>query len=168
MNSINSCSFSCQFIQYLNSLKFDSPKIPPIAQKKKRCGKKKSKAANPAHKEMMKRKQLLEKLDAADKDFIPDDAHRKEPLENIGKKNQKDPPETIADRNSKAIIPPADMKSKTKSNDGYSNGGVNTMLSFPFLVDEVDDKEPKRQVFVAINYAPKIGEIGRHMQFFSF
>jgi hypothetical protein len=29
----------------------------------------------------------LEKLDAANEDFIPDDVNRKEPLENIGKKN---------------------------------------------------------------------------------
>ncbi len=62
---------------------------------------------------------MLEKLDAADEDFIPDDANRKEPPENIGKKNRKDPPETIADKNSNAIIPPANMQSKTKSNDGY-------------------------------------------------
>ncbi len=66
------------------------------------------------------------------------------------------------------IIPPGDMKSKTKSNDGYSVGGVNTMLSFPFSADEVDDKEPKRQEFVAINYSHKIGGLGTHMQFFSF
>jgi hypothetical protein len=131
--------------------------------------KRKQKAANPiTHKEKTKGKPMLEKLDAADEDFIPDDANRKEPPENIGKKNRKDPPETIADRNSNAIIPPADMKSKTTSYNGYSNGGVNAMLSFPFLVDEVDDKEPKRQAFVAINYAPKIGGIGTHMQFFSF
>ena len=78
---------------------------------------------------------MFEKLDAADEDFIPDDANRKEPSENIGKKNRKDPPETIEDRNSKAIIPPADMKSKSKSNDGYSDCGVNAMLSFPFLAD---------------------------------
>jgi hypothetical protein len=57
------------------------------------------------------------------------------------------------------------MKSKSKSNYGYSDGGVNTMLSFPFLVDEVDDKEAKRQAFVAINYSPKIGGIGMYMQF---
>jgi len=37
-----------------------------------------------------------------------------------------------------------------------------------FLADEVDDKEPKHQAFVAINYAPKIEGIGTHMQFFSF
>jgi hypothetical protein len=98
---------------------------------------------------------------------IPDNANRKEPLENIGKKNQKDPPETIADRNSNAIIPPADMKSMTKSNDGCSDGGVNAMLSFPFSADEVDDKEPKRKAFVAINYAPRIGGISAHMQCFS-
>jgi hypothetical protein len=42
---------------------------------------------------------MLETLDTADEDFIPDDASRKEPPENIGKKNQEDPPETIADRN---------------------------------------------------------------------
>ncbi len=149
-------------------LKFDSPKLPPIAQKKKRCGKKKTKAANPIHKEKIERKQMLEKLDAADEDFIPDNANRKEPPENIGKKNWKDPPETIADRNSNAIVPSADMKSKTKSNNGYSDGGVNAMLFFPFSADEVDDKEPKRKVFLAINYAPKIGGIGMHMQFFSF
>jgi hypothetical protein len=46
----------------------------------------------------------LKKLDAADEDFIPDDANRKELLENIGKKNLKDPPETIEDRNSYTII----------------------------------------------------------------
>ncbi len=84
---------------------------------------------------------MLEKSDAADEDYIPDDANQKEPPENIGKKNRKDPPVRIADRNSNAIIPPAQMKSKTKSNDGYSNGGVNAMLSFPFLVDEVNEKE---------------------------
>jgi hypothetical protein len=78
---------------------------------------------------------MFGKLDAADEDFIPDDANWKEPSENIGKKNRKDPPETIEDRNSKAIIPPADMKSKSKSNDGYSDCGVNAMLSFPFLAD---------------------------------
>jgi hypothetical protein len=83
-------------------------------------------------------------------------------------KNQKDPPETIADSNSNAIISPADMMSKKKSNNGYSNGGVNAMLSSPFLVDEVDDKKPKRQAFVAINFAPKIGGIGTYMQFFLF
>jgi hypothetical protein len=70
-------------------LKFDSPKLPLIAQKKKRCGKKKTKAANPTHKEKIKRKQLMEKLDAADEDFIPDDANRKEPPENIKKKTGK-------------------------------------------------------------------------------
>ncbi len=106
---------------------------------------------------------MLEKLDAADEDFIPDDANWKEPLENIEKKNRKDPPERIADRNSNAIIPPAHMKSKTKSNDGYFNGGVNAMLSFPFLADEVDEKERKCKAFVAINYAPKIGGIVTHM-----
>ncbi len=108
---------------------------------------------------------MLEKLDVADEDFIPDDANRKEPPENIGKKNWKGPPETIADRKSNAIIPPADMNSKTMSIDGYCNGGVNAMLSFPFLAD---NKEPKCQAFVAINYAPKIGGIGTYMQFFSF
>jgi hypothetical protein len=111
---------------------------------------------------------MLEKLDAADEDFFPEDANRKEPPENIGKKNRKDPPETIADRNSNAIIPPANKKSKTKSNGGYSDSSVNTVLSFPFLVDEVGDKEPKCKAFVAINYAPKIEGIGTHMQFFSF
>jgi hypothetical protein len=108
----------------------------------------------------------LEKLDAADEDFIPDDANQL--LENIGKKNRKDPPETIEDRNSSAIIPPADLKSKTKSNNGYSDGGVNAMLSLPFLVDEMDDKEPKCQAFVAINYAPKFEGIGTYMHFFQF
>jgi hypothetical protein len=34
----------------------------------------------------------LEKLDAADEDFIPDDVNWKEPQENIGKKYRKDPP----------------------------------------------------------------------------
>ena len=106
---------------------------------------------------------MLDKLDAADEDFIPDDANRKEPPENIGKKNQKDSPETIAERNFNAIIPPAHMTSKTKSNNGYSNGSVNAMLSFPFLVDEVDEKEHKCNAFVAINYASKIGGIGTHM-----
>ncbi len=115
MNSINSCLFSCEFILYLNSLKFDSPKLPPIAQKKKRCGKKKTKSANPTHKEKIKRKQLLENSDAADEDFIPDDANQKEPPENIGMKNWKDPPEMIEDRNSNMIFPPADLKSKSKS-----------------------------------------------------
>jgi hypothetical protein len=100
-------------------LKFNSPKLPPIAQKKERCGKKKTKAANPTHKEKIKRKQFLEKLDAADEDFIPDNANRKDSPESIGKKNQKDPPETFEDRNSNAINPPTDLKSKTKSNDGY-------------------------------------------------
>jgi hypothetical protein len=42
------------------------------------------------------------------------------------------------------------------------------MLSFPVLADEVDDKVPKCKAFVAINYAPKIGGTGTHMQFFSF
>jgi hypothetical protein len=82
---------------------------------------KKTKAANPTHTEKIKRKQMLEKLDAADEDFIPDNANGKEPPENIGQKNRKDPPETIADRKSNVIIPPADIKSNTKSNDGYSN-----------------------------------------------
>jgi hypothetical protein len=66
-----------------------SPKLPPIAQKKIRCGKKKTKAAKPTHKEKIKRKQMLETLDAADEDFIPDNANWKEPPENIRKKNQK-------------------------------------------------------------------------------
>jgi hypothetical protein len=70
---------------------------------------------------------LLEKLDAADEDFIPDDANRKDPPENIGKKNCKDPPEMIKERNFNVIIPPADLKSKSKSNDGCSNCGVNAM-----------------------------------------
>jgi hypothetical protein len=52
-------------------LNFDSLKLHPIAQKKKRRGKKKTKAANPTHKEKIKRKQMLEKLDAADEDFFP-------------------------------------------------------------------------------------------------
>ncbi len=42
------------------------------------------------------------------------------------------------------------------------------MILLPFLVDEVDDNETKRQAFVDINYAPKIGGIGTYMQFFSF
>jgi hypothetical protein len=54
----------------------------------------------------------LEKLDAADEDFIPDNANRKEPLENITKKNWKDPPEAIEEKDSNTIIPPADMESK--------------------------------------------------------
>ena len=83
---------------------------------------------NPKYKENIKRKQLLEKLDGADENFIPDNAKRKEPLENIGKKNFKDPPKRIAERTSNAIIPPAHKKSKSKSNDGYSDCGVNTML----------------------------------------
>ncbi len=110
----------------------------------------------------------MEKLDAADEDFIPDDANRKEPLENIGKKNRKDPPKKIEERNSNAIIPPADMKSKSKSNNGYSNGIVSAILSLPFLVDEVGDKEPKRKAFVAINYSPIIGCIGMYIHYFSF
>jgi hypothetical protein len=134
----------------------------------KRCGKKKTKAASPAHKEKIKRKQLFETLDAADEDFIPDDANRKEPSENIGKKNRNDPPEMIEDRNSYVIIPPADLKSKTKSNDGYSNDGVNAMILLPFLADEVDDNETKHQAFVAINCTPKIGGIGTYVQIFSF
>ncbi len=67
----------------MNSLKFDSPKLTFIAQKKKKCGKKKITAANPTHKEKIKRKRMLEKLDAADEDFIPDDANQEEPPENI-------------------------------------------------------------------------------------
>ncbi len=110
----------------------------------------------------------MEKLDAADEDFIPDDANRKEPPENVGKKNRKDPPETVKDRNSYANIPPADLKSKTKSNDGYSNGGVNAMISLPFSADEVDDNKTKCQALVAINYAPKIGGICTYVRFFSF
>jgi hypothetical protein len=43
------------------------------------------------------------------------------------------------------------MKSKSRANNGYSDGDVNAMLSLPFSADEVDDKEPKRQAFVAIN-----------------
>jgi hypothetical protein len=105
---------------------------------------------------------MLEKLDAGDEGFIPDNANRKEHPKNIGKKNLKDPPETIADRNSNAIIPPAQMKSKTKSNNGYFNGSVNAMLFFPFLADEVDEKERKCIAFVAINYAPKIRGIIAH------
>ncbi len=46
MNSINSCLCYCEFIQSLNSFKFASPKLPPIAQKKKSRGKKKTKAAS--------------------------------------------------------------------------------------------------------------------------
>ncbi len=106
---------------YMNSLNIwihwslpwlHSPKLPPIAQKKKRCGKEKTNAAKLKHKEKIKRKQLLEKLDAADEDFIPDNANRKEPLENITKKNWKDPPEAIEEKDSNTIIPPADMESK--------------------------------------------------------
>jgi hypothetical protein len=111
---------------------------------------------------------LLEKLDAADEDFIPEDANQKEPPENIGKKNRKDPPETIAERTSNAIILPADQKPKSKSNDGYSNCGVNAMLSLAFSADEVDDKEPKCQAFVAVNYSPKIEGIGTYMHYLSF
>ncbi len=110
----------------------------------------------------------MEKLDAADEDFISDNANRKEPPENIGKKNRKDPPETIEDRNSYAIIPPADLKSKTKSNNGYNDCGVNAMILLPFLADEVDDNKTKRQAFVAINYAPEIGGTGTYVQFFPF
>jgi hypothetical protein len=102
---------------------------------------------------------MLENFDAADEECIPDDANQKQPQENIGKKNRKDPSETIADRNSNAIIPPADMKSKTKLNDGYSNGCVNAMLSFLFLEEEEDDKEPKHTAFAAINYAPKLEKL---------
>jgi hypothetical protein len=110
----------------------------------------------------------LEKLDAADEDFILDNAIQKEPLENIGKKNHKDPPEMIAEKISNAIIPPVDQKSKSKSNDGYFDCGVNAMILLPFLADEVDDKEPKRQAFVAVNYFPKIGVIGAYMHYLSF
>ncbi len=95
---------------------------------------------NPKYKENIKRMQLLEKVDGADEDFIPDSANRKEPPEKIGKKNRKDPPETIEERNSNAIISPADMKSKSKSNDGYTDCGVKAMLSMPFLAYEVDNK----------------------------
>jgi hypothetical protein len=121
-----------------------SPKLPCIVQKKKRSRKKKTNTPNPKHKEKIKRKGLLEELDADDD----------------RKKNRKDPPEKIEERNFNAINPPADMKSKSKSNDGYSNDGVNAILSLPFLADEVDDKEPKCQAFVAINYSLKIGGIG--------
>ncbi len=76
---------------------------------------------------------MLEKLDAADEDFIPDDANRKESQENIKNKNQRDTPEKIEERNSIAINPPVDMKSKSKSNDGYSDGSVNAMLSLAFF-----------------------------------
>jgi hypothetical protein len=110
----------------------------------------------------------LEKLDGADEDVIPDNANRKEPSEKIGKKNSKDPSEMIQERNSNAIIPPVDLKSESKSNDGYSNCGVNAMLLMPFLANEVDDKEPKRQAFVAVNYSPKIGGIGTYMFYLSF
>jgi hypothetical protein len=41
--------------------------------------------------------------------------------------------------------------SKSKTNNGYSDGNVNAKLSLPFSADEVDDKEPKHQAFVAIN-----------------
>jgi hypothetical protein len=111
---------------------------------------------------------VLEELDAADEDIIPDDANQKEPPEIIGKNNRNDPPETIEDRNSYAIIPPAHLQSKTKSNDGYSDGGVNTMISLPLLANEVDDNKTKRQAFVAITHAPKIGGIGMYVQFFPF
>jgi hypothetical protein len=74
----------------------------------------------------------------------------------------------IEDRNSYAIIPPSDLKSKTKSNDGYSDGGVNAMISLPFLADKVDDIKTKSQAFVAIKFAPKIGGIGTYVQFFPF
>jgi hypothetical protein len=110
----------------------------------------------------------LEKLDAAVEDFIPDNANWKQPLENIGKTNHKDPPEMIEERNSNVIIPPADLKSKSKSNDGYSNCSVNAMLSLPFSAYEVDDKEPKCQAFVAVNYSPKIGGFGTYMHYLSF
>ncbi len=76
---------------------------------------------------------MLEKLDATDEDFIPDNSNRKEPLEIIGKKIWKDHPKMIEERNSNVVIPPADMKSKSKSNDGKSDGGVNAMLSLPFF-----------------------------------
>jgi hypothetical protein len=69
----------------------------------------------------------------------------------------------IEDRNPFAINPPADLESKTKSNNGYSDGGVNTMILLPYLADEVDDNKTKRQAFVAINYAPKIGGIGTYV-----
>jgi hypothetical protein len=54
----------------------------------------------------------------------------------------------------------ANMKSKAKSNDGYSNGGVNAILSLPFSADDMVDSKPKCQAFVAVNYSPKIGGIG--------
>jgi hypothetical protein len=59
-------------------------KLPPIPQKKNRCKKKETKATNPKYKEIIKRKQLLEKLDGANEDFIPDNANRNEPPDNIG------------------------------------------------------------------------------------
>jgi hypothetical protein len=37
------------------------------------------------------------------------------------------------------------------------------MLSLSFLVEEVNDKEPTGQAFVAINYSPKIGRIGTYI-----
>jgi hypothetical protein len=127
-----------------------------------------TKATNPKYKDNIKRKQLLEKLDSPDEDFIPDNTNWKEPPKNIGKKNRNDSPEAIEERNSNAIIPPVDLKTKSKSNDGYSNCGVNAMLLMPFLADEVDNKEPKRQVFVAVNYSPKIGGIGTYIYYLSF
>ncbi len=70
--------------------------------------------------------------------------------------------EKIEERNSNTINPPADMKSKSKSNNGYYDGSVNATLSLPFMADEVDDKEPKRHAFAAINYSPRIGGIGMY------
>jgi hypothetical protein len=46
--------------------------------------------------------------------------------------------------------------------------GSNAILSLPFLADEVDDKEPKRHAFVAANYSPIFGGIGRYMYYFLF
>ncbi len=66
----------------------------------------------------------------------------KKNLQRILEKNRKDPPETIAERTSNAIIPLVDQKSKSKSNDGYSNCGENTMSLLSFSADEVNDKEP--------------------------
>ncbi len=74
----------------------------------------------------------MDKLDADNEDFIPDEANLKDPLEKIGKKNSNtiNPPETIANL-------------KSKSNNGYPDSSVNATVSLPFLVDEVDEDKPK-------------------------
>ncbi len=133
-------------------------------QKNKRCGKKKTNTEKPQHQEKIKRKQLLDELDADDEDFIPDKANRKDPPENIGKKNPKDLQVKIGKKKSNAInLPETIANMMSKLIDGYSNSDVNATVSLPFLADEVDGNKPKWQAFVAINYSPQIGGSGMYM-----